>query len=327
MGDAYLMNSGGGMRFLGLLVQTSPHKTTYIPGQMPDMSGSVIAADMGRDTVILSSGEYSVTPNRALTAADTYLRVTATIDGTTHHSDIPITVGSSVMTLDAATWDDIAFAAAAGTASNHWALGDVKRETIGGTTHDLVLVGFGQDSLAPTDIKYNTLYNNGNNKACMTFIDYTGVYDWYHDASEWPKREAYAVRTALPAWMDKCPDSLRNAMRRVAKTTNYKGSSEYVEVTYDKVFLLSHREAFGAARDNDFPSARTAESTACSWYQYFAAGGALPHSNSDTSPLRSMHTTCTAQVWHNSAIGTDGDISELSGNNNAKHILFPVFCI
>lgn len=81
-----------------------------------------------------------------------------------------MTVNSWKTVLQQNTWEQIADCAAKGKAKEWWNVGDTKTIVANNESLVMTLVDFDHYSLATSDPRYGTSYNNGSNKAAMTFI-------------------------------------------------------------------------------------------------------------------------------------------------------------
>lgn len=114
-------------------------------------------------------GSYTVSPD-PLVAGTTEVVLTYELDGKTATGSQGITVNSWKTVLQQNTWEQIADCAAKGKAKEWWNVGDTKTIVANNESLVMTLVDFDHYSLATSDSRYGTSYNNGSNKAAMTFI-------------------------------------------------------------------------------------------------------------------------------------------------------------
>lgn len=115
-------------------------------------------------------GSYTVSPD-PLVAGTTEVVLTYELDGKTATGSQGITVNTLSTVLQQNSWEDIAKAAAKGEAKNWWNVGDTKTAVVNGENLLMTIMGFDHYTLSTSDAKYNdTTYNNGSNKAGITFM-------------------------------------------------------------------------------------------------------------------------------------------------------------
>lgn len=115
-------------------------------------------------------GSYTVSPD-PLVAGTTEVVLTYELDGKTATGTQSVTVNTLSTVLQQNSWEDIAKAAAKGEAKNWWNVGDTKTITVNGENLLMTIMGFDHYALSTSDTKYNdTTYNNGTNKAGITFM-------------------------------------------------------------------------------------------------------------------------------------------------------------
>lgn len=114
-------------------------------------------------------GSYTVSPD-PLVAGTTKVTLTYELDGeiATGEQSVSVMAYNAILALN--SWERIAQAAQSGKAQEIWNIGDSKLLNFGTEYYTATIVDFDHYSLAPSDAKYNTNYNNGSNKAGITFM-------------------------------------------------------------------------------------------------------------------------------------------------------------
>lgn len=139
------------------------------------------------------------------------------------------------------TWEEIAEIAAQGKAAANFRIGDKKElELITGEKLTAVIIGFDHD----------IIYNDKSDAAAGITFAIEGVLDGWFEMNEddtnkggWKNSK---IRTVYMSRIEKLlPAELRTALRTVAKFTGKGDGSDDVEMTADKLFLLSEVEVDG----------------------------------------------------------------------------------
>ena len=153
------------------------------------------------------------------------------------------------------TWAQIIKACQANRVPDTWAVGNQKSMTIGGTDYVIDIIGKNHDTYssggtAPLTFQmhdcYGTTYamNSSN----------TNVGGW----------TSCAMRTThLPAILALMPSEVQNGIREVNKATSAGDRSSTINITADKLFLLSMWEVTGNTGNYSFPG----EGTQYAYYQ------------------------------------------------------------
>ena len=156
-----------------------------------------------------------------------------------------------------ATWGQIIAACHTNTVPDTWVVGDQKSMTIGGKRYLIDIIGKNHDG-----------YADGSGKAPLTFQ--------MHDCYGKPKTmnstntnvggwTSCAMRnTHLPAILALMPTEVQNGIREVTKLTSAGNQSTAIDITSDKLFLLSEIEVFG-----EITYSKSGEGTQ---YAYYKAG-------------------------------------------------------
>lgn len=168
--DKFTVKIEGGAASLegNLTVITPPTKLVYDVGDSFDPRGMKVVATIGGLEVPV--GSYTVSPD-PLVAGTTEVVLTYELDGKTATGSQEITVNSWKSVLQQNTWEQIADCAAKGKAQEWWSVGDTKTAAVNGENLVMTIMGFNHYSLSTSDTKYNdTTYNNGTNKAGITFM-------------------------------------------------------------------------------------------------------------------------------------------------------------
>lgn len=154
------------------------------------------------------------------------------------------------------TWAQIIDACHKNKVPATWAVGNQKTMTINGTAYTIDIIGKNHDT-----------YANGG-KAPLTFQ----LHDCYADVNRmnisntnsggWT---SCAMRsTHLPAILALMPTEVQNGIREVNKLTSAGSQSSTINITADKLFLLSEIEIFGSVSYS-----KSGEGTQ---YDYYKAG-------------------------------------------------------
>ena len=120
-----------------------------------------------------------------------------------------------------------------------WLVGDQKAMTINGTDYLIDIIGKNHDD-----------YADGSGKAPLTFQlhdCYGTTYEMnnnYSNAEGWTN--CTMRMTTLPAIMSLMPSEVQSALKEVNKLTSAGNQSSVINITADKLFLLSEIEVFGS---------------------------------------------------------------------------------
>lgn len=154
------------------------------------------------------------------------------------------------------TWAQIIDACHKNQVPATWAVGNQKTMTINGTAYTIDIIGKNHDT-----------YANGG-KAPLTFQ----LHDCYADVNRMNSSNtnsggwtSCAMRsTHLPAILALMPTEVQNGIREVNKLTSAGSQSSTINITADKLFLLSEIEIFGSVSYS-----KSGEGTQ---YDYYKAG-------------------------------------------------------
>lgn len=138
-----------------------------------------------------------------------------------------------------------------------WVVGNSKTMLINGTEYQIDIIGKGHDD-----------YADGSGKAPLTFQ----LHDCYADVNRMNSSNtnsggwtSCAMRsTHLPAILALMPTEVQNGIREVNKLTSAGSQSSTIDITADKLFLLSEIEIFGSVSYS-----KSGEGTQ---YDYYKAG-------------------------------------------------------
>lgn len=342
MADAILMNHGGGIRFKELKVVTPPTKTEYVyhggVGELVNMAGSKIAAQLGGTTLAITDEGYIVSPQRVSPSTEA-ITLTSTISGSTRTASIPITVYTLNSTLENNSWAAIAAASRAGVASSIWSVGATKTATINGATYTFRIIDFDHDALDSTDASaddetYNpSAYDAaaGTRYAGITFQSTTAMgrakmaTSTGSNANQWALCHMRTV--VLPELLNAFPAEMQSAMKVIAKQT-CKGTSsasaaDILVPTADKLFLAGVYEIYANPSTRIAPSI---EASVSSQYAYYATA-ASPAKGSYDEWLRSPHWPVNCEGNHFCLIKTDGTLTATGHECNEALDYYPVFCV
>ena len=154
------------------------------------------------------------------------------------------------------SWEEIIAACQSGNVPDSWAVGDSKMMTIGGTNHQIDIIGKNHDT-----------YTAGGT-APLTFQTHDCYATSYAMNSSDTNRGGWtscAMRsTHLPAILALMPTEVQNGIREVNKLTSAGSHSATINTTADKLFLLSEIEIFGSVSQS-----KSGEGTQ---YDYYKAG-------------------------------------------------------
>ena len=155
------------------------------------------------------------------------------------------------------TWEQIIAACHNNEVPDTWKVADHKPMTINGVDYQIDIIGKNHDD-----------YSDGSGKAPLTFQ----LHDCYADAKQMNSSNtnsggwtSCAMRqTHLPAILAKMPTEVQNGIREVNKLTSAGNTSNTINTTADKLFLLSEIEIFGSVSYS-----KSGEGTQ---YDYYKAG-------------------------------------------------------
>ena len=155
------------------------------------------------------------------------------------------------------TWEQIIAACHNNEVPNTWKVADQKPMTINGVDFQIDIIGKNHDD-----------YSDGSGKAPLTFQ----LHDCYGEAENMNSSNtndggwtSCAMRsTHLPAILALMPTEVQNGIREVNKLTSAGNTSNTINTTADKLFLLSEIEIFGSVSYS-----KSGEGTQ---YDYYKAG-------------------------------------------------------
>lgn len=326
MGEAFLLNNGGGLRLKALLLDTMPNKTTYVvfygSGQMVDLTGAKIKAQIGREQITLTEDNYTVIPSGRIPEGTSAIVVSATLGGVTKEVEIPITLIEPDPVLNNNSWEVISIVSASGHASEVWGVGDEKSETINGVTRSFRILDFNHDPLSSSDEQYgNSEYNapayaNNTRYAGIVFqaTESFGSVQFHPTTSNWQASwESSNMRNGiLKSDLESFPDDMQAVIRTVDKVTGFGGTNSSKDnatvITADKLFLLSTGEFTGdtsvlspgelasvskyAFYDDLLNGRRTMNSRAAEWAR-------TPHRPSSCTGVHIANCRYTGSSWNN----------------------------
>lgn len=136
------------------------------------------------------------------------------------------------------SWEQIIEACESGNIPETWEVGDQKAMTIGGTDYLIDIIGKNHDE-----------YSDGSGMAPLTFQMhdcYGTTYAMYGSATNSCGWVNTSMRiTTLPAILAQMPSNVQASIREVNKLTSSGNSSTTINITADRLFLLSEVEVFG----------------------------------------------------------------------------------
>lgn len=342
MGEAFLLNNGGGLRLKGLLVATMPGKVTYVvysgSGQAVDMTGAKIVAQIGGELVTLTEDNYTVVPSGNVTGGTTAIVVSATLGGVTKDVKIPITVIEPDPILNNNSWEVISLVSSTGHASDIWNVGDIKTETINGVAKSFRILDFNHDPLSSADEKYNdTQYNapatTGNTRYAGITFQATESFgkNAIHPADNWQASwETSNMRNnILKNDLESFPSDMQAVIRTVDKITGFGGNAtekdNIVVSTADKLFLLSSGEF-----TNDTSVASPGELSNVSKYAFYedVLSGIKPLASRGNEWSRSPHKPSRCVGSHFVYCRYTGSSFSVSfGVTTSDYDYYPTFCV
>lgn len=142
------------------------------------------------------------------------------------------------LSLQDATWDDIAIASKSNIASTIWNIGDEKTITLSTDEEITVrIIGFNRDDLA-----------DGSGKAGITFEMKDCLKTTYEmapaDTNAYSWRDSTLRKNTVPLILGQFPEALQNVIQTVKKNTVAGNRNTSVITTEDTLFLLSPSEIY-----------------------------------------------------------------------------------
>ena len=341
MGEAFLLNNGGGLRLRELQVTVQPNKTRYVVigsiGQNVDLTGAKIVAKLGQELVTLTPDNYTYVPAGQVTTGVNAIVVSTTLGGITKDCNIPITVVAPDPVLNNNEWEIISMVSASGLASTIWSVGDEKQEVVNGVQRTFRIIGFNHDDLAAqdervNDVEYNAAaYDSGNN------IRYAGITFQYKESAGTGKINSSSTSTG--GW-DNCQmrkstmttifEGLPQDMKDVIRTVNIRAcvggsasaNDNLMNVSEDQLFLLSGAEMIA----NDSVVA-PCENNDLTVYEYYTNHSAKKANSNEWT--RSPHRPSSCGGSHFVYVNTSGNLysgDSSSGVTNSMSY-YPAFCV
>nr|DAH48910.1 MAG TPA: tail protein [Caudoviricetes sp.] len=220
-----------------------------------DDSGNVTIPDLTAHKTLVGGTAYTVKGGKCMVNGTVYniLKGRTLIDGTGYD----ITFKPSYDPVFANnTWEQIIAACHNNEVPETWKVADQKPMTINGVDYLIDIIGKNHDD-----------YSDGSGKAPLTFQ----LHDCYGgqkmnssntNSGGWT---SCAMRqTHLPAILSQMPAEVQNGIREVNKLTSAGNTSNTINTTADKLFLLSEIEIFGSVSYS-----KSGEGTQ---YDYYKAG-------------------------------------------------------
>lgn len=166
------------------------------------------------------------------------------------------------------TWGQIIEACQKNKVPDTWTVGSQKTMSIDGTDYLIDIIGKNHDT-----------YSDGSGKAPLTFQ----MHDLYgttykinnSDTNVGGWTSCVMRNTNLPSIMSIMPSVVQSGIKAVNKMTSAGNKSATIEITEDKLFLLSEIEIFGAVTFS--------KSGEGSQYDYYAAGNSKAKSGGNVS--------------------------------------------
>lgn len=223
------------------------------------------------------------------------------------------------ITLEDATWEQIAAVSASGKADEYWAIGDQKTTNIHGTSYPIIVIGLNHDDLDATDAKYgDNGYNGGSKKAGISFQTkdlYGTRYAMNSSGSNttgW--NDCDMRKTRMPYIYSGMESELQKVIRTVKKMAGSGGSGGGTAIASDDtLFLLAEKEVF-----NTTNKSTTGEGNQ---YAYYAAGNSK--SKNYHYWLRSPSKSGTSYFCH---VVNNGSLGDYGGASNSYGVMFG-FCV
>lgn len=137
-----------------------------------------------------------------------------------------------------ATWEQVISVCQSGEVPDTWVVGDYKNMTINGTTYRIDIIGKNHDTYA----------SGGTAPLTFQMHDcYKTVYKMNSSETNYGGWRDCAIRcTNLPNILKLMPAEVQTAIREVKKRTSEGNVSSSINITNDKLFLLSEIEVFGS---------------------------------------------------------------------------------
>ena len=220
-----------------------------------DDSGNVTIPDLTAHKTLVGGTAYTVKSGKCMVGGTVYdIKKGRTLIGGTGYD---ITFAPSYDPVFANnTWEQIIAACHNNEVPDTWKVADHKPMTINGVDYLIDIIGKNHDD-----------YSDGSGKAPLTFQ----LHDCYGgqkmnssntNSGGWT---SCAMRqTHLPAILSQMPAEVQNGIREVNKLTSAGNTSNTINTTADKLFLLSEIEIFGSVSYS-----KSGEGTQ---YDYYKAG-------------------------------------------------------
>lgn len=156
------------------------------------------------------------------------------------------------------TWADIIAACESGSVPDTWAVGDQKTMTINGADYTIDIIGKNHDT-----------YSDGSGTAPLTFQLHDcygtkyGMNSSNTNSGGWSSCNMRS--TTLPAILALMPSEVQSGIKEVSKKTSAGSQSTTINITADKLFLLSEVEILGSNASKSVAGEGTQ-------YKYYADG-------------------------------------------------------
>ena len=204
-----------------------------------DDSGNVTIPDLTAHKTLVNGTAYTVKSGKCMVDGTVYniLKGRTLIDGTGYD----ITFKPSYDPVFANnTWEQIIEACHNNEVPETWKVADQKPMTINGVDYQIDIIGKNHDD-----------YSDGSGKAPLTFQ----LHDFYGEQKNMNGADTNTVgwtscamrRVHLPTILSKMPVEVQNGIRDVNKETSPGNTSNNINTTADKLFLLSEKEVFGTS--------------------------------------------------------------------------------
>lgn len=203
--------------------------------------------------------------------------VTATKDGQMTSDSVNVVSGTTSYTLtlsflkehfEANTWASIIAACHNNAVPDTWVVGDSKLMTINGKDYLIDIIGKnhdvyagGEEGAAPLTFQMHDCYTD------VKQMDSTGNYSYWDNCD--------MRRTHLPAILSQMPTEVQSGIREVEKYTSAGAQETSLNMTKDKLFLLSEIEIFGTVKQS-----KQSEGTQ---YNYYEAGNSKVKKRGNTA--------------------------------------------
>lgn len=278
-------------------------------------SGATVTLEKDGTTIDTKTSNGTVVFTVTETGAYT---VTATKNGQTTSGSVNVVSGTTSYTLPlsflkdafaANAWNTIIEACHNKAVPDTWVVGDSKLMTINGKNYLIDIIGKnhdvyagGEEGVAPLTFQMHDCY------ADVKQMDSTGSYSYWHNCD---------MRiTHLPAILGQMPAEVQSGIREVQKYTSADAQETSLNMTNDKLFLLSEIEIFGTVKQSKY-----SEGTQ---YDYYKAGNSTVKKRNNTafswwerSPYKNLYSNF-CRVY------TDGS-SDYYEKNRALGVAF-AFC-